>query len=150
MWVRPTLHSHVRSVKHGMALVDAALTEMQGLTDGYDDALTELRRELTYGPTLPGCCRMCGAPSLKASTCQSCKDVLRRELVLLKRKHGPPPDSNRCDVCHRVSKRTLCLDHHHGSGKARVWACNRCNAALALFDANPGAFLRHVAALGGN
>ena len=144
-WKPPTLESHVPSFKRGMALAAAALSTMQSNNTEYDRALAELRSHLPHGPALPGTCHMChAAHAAPSNTCHDCNKLLRKELYLLKKKHGTPPADNKCEVCKHVSPKTLSLDHHHGRGHARAWVCTRCNAGLSLFDRNPGRFMAFV------
>ena len=144
---RPTLWTHVQTQKYGRALADFAMNaHMPSLTDEHDEALALMRAHLRAGPQRSGCCSMCGTPSFK-NQCEACTRLCKREVELLKRKHGPPPADNRCTLCNKVSSRTLALDHRHGDGQARGYVCNRCNAAIGLFDASPGRFLNFVADL---
>lgn len=43
------------------------------------------------------------------------------------------PMPTACEVCGRVSERTLHLDHCHTTGAFRGWLCKRCNMALGKF-----------------
>ena len=46
----------------------------------------------------------------------------------------PPHPDGCCDHCFKKpSKRGLCLDHDHLTGKFRGWLCNRCNSAFGTF-----------------
>ena len=106
---RPTLFSHVPSRKRGIALLDFANGSLDPAPehDGqFDAALAKLRAHLTPGPRLPGQCDLCAAPySLR--TCPDCEIMLRKEVGLLHRKHGPPPEDRVCGVCRHMSSKTL-------------------------------------------
>ena len=147
---RPTLDTHVPSLTRGLAIKAHATTAtLPSLTDDYDGQLAALRAHLQPGPQQRGHCALCGEQSPTSGTCGDCKKLLARELVLLKRRHGPPPEDRRCPVCRHTSSKTLHLDHHHGTGVARGYICNRCNAAVGLYDRSPGAFEVRLRQLGG-
>ena len=42
-----------------------------------------------------------------------------------------------CAICHRKSKRRLCVDHCHITGEVRGLLCHNCNTALGLLDDDP-------------
>jgi hypothetical protein len=37
-----------------------------------------------------------------------------------------------CEMCGRIQKKALHLDHDHATGKFRGWLCNQCNTGLGL------------------
>jgi hypothetical protein len=49
---------------------------------------------------------------------------------------------HRCAICRRrfeelPTKRTACIDHHHGTGQIRGLLCHSCNTAIGLFRDDP-------------
>ena len=143
-WVRPTLASHVPSLKRGLAIVEHAHKTMESETDQYDERLSSIRANVAHGPRRPSDCVICGGGRDSANTtCHSCKLMLSKELRLLKLKHRQPV-GRVCGLCGHTSRKTLHLDHNHYTGEARGYVCNRCNAAVALYDQDPGRFLRHL------
>ncbi len=42
-----------------------------------------------------------------------------------------------CAICRQKSKRTLCVDHCHETGKVRGLLCTKCNSALGLYQDDP-------------
>lgn len=45
--------------------------------------------------------------------------------------------NNKCYLCNRKnSKKELCIDHNHNTGKIRKLLCHRCNTTLGLVDEN--------------
>ncbi len=66
------------------------------------------------------------------------------------RKGLPPParpEPDFCELCGRIEKRRLCLDHCHGTGAFRGWLCDRCNRGLGFFDDNIEGLKRAIAYL---
>lgn len=51
-----------------------------------------------------------------------------------------PENNGICSICFKEVR--LVLDHDHGTGLVRGWVCRQCNAALAIFDEDPGAMGR--------
>ena len=41
-----------------------------------------------------------------------------------------------CDICKKVSDKTLCVDHDHDTNKVRGLLCSNCNTALGLLKEN--------------
>jgi hypothetical protein len=51
------------------------------------------------------------------------------------------PRSETCEICgsfREATKKAMCFDHDHKTGKFRGWICYRCNMALGLVMDNIG------------
>ena len=59
--------------------------------------------------------------------------------IAYKRKHPPRPKPEQCEICGAFGDETrkrLCYDHDHKTGKFRGWICQRCNTALGMVKDN--------------
>ncbi len=55
------------------------------------------------------------------------------------KKHPPRLRPEQCEVCGAFgndTKRGICFDHDHKTGKFRGWICHRCNVALGMVKDN--------------
>lgn len=55
-----------------------------------------------------------------------------------------------CPLCGKRSKKTLCVDHCHGTGTIRGLLCRQCNFALGCFTDSQAAMMAAIAYLGGS
>jgi Recombination endonuclease VII len=55
-----------------------------------------------------------------------------------------------CPLCGIRSKKTLCVDHCHGTGTIRGLLCRQCNFALGCFTDSQAAMMAAIAYLGGS
>ena len=56
-----------------------------------------------------------------------------------KSKTAPRPKPEQCEICGAFgndTKKGLCYDHDHKTGKFRGWLCQRCNLALGMVKEN--------------
>ena len=111
-----------------------------------DSLNSRRKRSRIYGS---GICFFCKSDVACENSCycDGCRYDFRKEVELLRRKHGPQKGKV-CSICrHVVLEKKLCLDHCHYTGNARGYICTRCNTGMTFIDNNPELFYRYVDSL---
>ena len=72
----------------------------------------------------------------------------RGDTIPYRRKHSLILEPEKCEICgKRDTKKKLCYDHNHETGKFRGWLCMRCNTTLGLVEENTeilSALIRYI------
>lgn len=150
--MKPSLTRHVRTRRAAEQLISYQNNELPALEsydERVDDQLSVIRGrfEDRFSSQSRGSCFCCRSLPADGTYCVECKGDLRREVALLKKKHGLPQTTT-CAICKMdETRKRLSLDHCHKTGKARGFICDYCNKAISLLDNNPDKFYKHVEAL---
>jgi hypothetical protein len=70
------------------------------------------------------------------------KDDVRLKNIAKKNTTVPKPKC--CEFCGGNTKKDLCFDHCHETGKHRGWLCHKCNQALGLLGDNLNEIIKNV------
>jgi|TARA_R110000850_G_scaffold3472_16_gene16748 hypothetical protein len=88
-----------------------------------------------------------GNEGFRRTDCKSCVTKRMKQLSVLKRKHGKPPEDYVCPICKREQgefSRAFSLDHNHDTGEFRGWLCHNCNTAIGLFKDDKDSLSRAI------